>query len=95
MQCQTIQPGNECNFWTKKGCSFEGNACHNVVVACEGCDRIVNSEIGSVCSSYPAPEKKWATGLCNFATHQKVKIDSVEAKVNPLKASKRAAGKKK
>ncbi len=92
MQCQTIQPGVECNFWTKNGCSFEGNACHNVVEACEGCDRITDSEIGPVCTAYPAPERKWAGGLCNFATHQKVEIENVNQKINPLKASKRAAG---
>ena len=92
MQCQTIQPGVECNFWTKNGCTFEGNSCHNVVEACEGCERIVDSEIGPVCSAYPAPEKKWTGGLCNFATHQKVEIENIEQKINPLKASKRAAG---
>ncbi len=92
MQCQTIQPGVECGFWTKNGCVFEGNSCHNVVEACEGCEHIVDSEIGPVCNSYPAPEKKWTGGLCNFATHQKVEIENVELKINPLKASKRAAG---
>ena len=92
MQCQTIQPGIECTFWTKNGCVFEGNSCHKVVEACEGCDRIVESKMGPVCTSYPAPEKKWTSGLCNFATHQKIKIDNVEQKINPLKASKRAAG---
>jgi RNA polymerase subunit RPABC4/transcription elongation factor Spt4 len=92
MQCQTIQPGTECTFWSKNGCVFKGNSCHNAVEACEGCERIVESEIGPVCSSYPAPEVKWAGGLCNFATHQKIKIEIDTTKVNPLKASKRAAG---
>lgn len=91
MQCQTVQPGLECGFWTKNGCVFEGNACHNVVEACVGCERIVESEIGPVCSAYPAPEKKWTSGLCNFATHQKVEIKNIEQKINPLKASKRAS----
>lgn len=91
MQCQTVQPGVECNFWSKNGCTFEGNACHNVVEACEGCERIVDSSIGPVCTNYPAPEKKWAGGLCNFATHQKVQIQNIDQKINPLKASKRAS----
>jgi hypothetical protein len=95
MLCQTIQPGNECNFWKKNACTFEGNACHNIVEACDGCERVAESEIGTVCKDYPAPAKKWANGLCNFATHQKVKIENVETKVNPLKASKRAASAKK
>lgn len=89
MQCQTIQPGAECTFWSKNGCIFEGNACHTVVADCEGCERIVDSSIGNVCTAYPAPEKKWATGLCNFATHRKLEIKISEQKVNPLKASKR------
>ena len=92
MQCQTIQPGVECNFWKKSGCTFVGNSCNNVVEACEGCERIVDSSIGPVCTSYPAPEKKWTGGLCNFATHQKVEIENIQQKINPLKASKRAAG---
>ncbi len=91
MQCQTVQPGLECGFWSKNGCVFEGNSCHNVVEACEGCERIVDSSIGPVCTAYPAPEKKWLGGLCNFATHQKVEIANIEQKINPLKASKRAS----
>ncbi len=92
MKCQTVQPGTECTFWSKNGCTFKGNSCHNAVEACVGCERIVESEIGPVCSSYPAPEVKWAGGLCNFATHQKIKIEIDTTKVNPLKASKRASG---
>jgi hypothetical protein len=61
---------------------------------CEGCDRIVDSTIGRVCSAYPAPSKKWSSGICNFATHVKVEITTEELKINPLKASKKAAGKK-
>ncbi len=52
----------------------------------------MESSIGKVCSAYPAPQKKWQTGLCNFATHVKVEIKSEETKVNPLKASKKASG---
>jgi len=95
MQCQTVRPGTECTFWSKTGCIFEGASCQNVVEACEGCDRIIDSTIGSVCSTYPAPVQKWVGGLCNFATHRKVEIKLDDAKVNPLKASKRAAAAKK
>ena len=42
------------------------------------------------CSSYPNPARKWATGRCNFATHMKAEAAG-STKVNPLKASKRAA----
>jgi hypothetical protein len=65
------------------------------VANCEGCDRIVEGTIGKVCSVAPSPEQKWAAGLCNMATHRKVEFQSVEAKVNPLKASKKASAKKK
>ncbi len=96
MQCQTVLPGTECTFWSKKGCIFEGNSCQNVIEVCEGCERIVEGSIGPVCSVAPAPIAKWKQGLCNFATHQKVEIKTEEIKVNPLKASKKAAaGKKK
>lgn len=93
MQCQTVQPGTECTFWTKQGCVFEGNTCQVIVEECEGCDRVVESEIGKVCSVYPAPTQKWSHGLCNFATHKKIEIKTEEQRINPLKASKKAAGK--
>lgn len=95
MKCETVLPGTECTFWTKRGCVFTGNSCQPVVEECQGCERIVDSTVGQVCSVYPAPAQKWSAGLCNFATHKKIEIKSVEAKVNPLKASKKAAGKKK
>jgi hypothetical protein len=94
MQCQTVLPGTECTFWAKNGCVFPNNSCQVVVEACEGCERIVEGTIGSVCAVAPSPAQKWAQGLCNFATHRKVEIKSVEQKVNPLKASKKASGKK-
>ncbi len=95
MQCQTVRPGTECTFWSKAGCNFESATCQNVIEACEGCERIIDSTIGTVCEVYPAPMKKWLGGLCNFATHQKVEIKLDDLKVNPLKASKRAAAAKK
>ncbi len=90
MQCQTVLPGTECTFWTKKGCIAEGGSCQNVIEECEGCERIVEGSIGPVCSAAPSPVKKWMSGLCNFATHRKVEIKVEELKINPLKASKRA-----
>ena len=93
MQCQTVLPGIECTFWTKQGCNFEGNSCQVVVDDCEGCGRIVEGTIGKVCTACPSPAEKWAKGLCNFATHRKVEIKSETVRVNPLKASKKAAGK--
>ncbi len=95
MLCQTVLPGTECTFWGKQGCIFSEGSCQTIVENCEGCERIVDGSIGKVCGVYPAPAKKWATGICNFATHVKVEIKSEELKINPLKASKKAAGKKK
>ncbi|ORJ63309.1 PxxKW family cysteine-rich protein [Geothermobacter hydrogeniphilus] len=89
MQCQTVLPGTECTFWGKNGCSFEGNSCQQIVEQCEGCARVVEGSIGKVCSVAPAPARKWAVNICNFATHQKVEKKVVEQRINPLKASKR------
>jgi hypothetical protein len=41
------------------------------------------------------PAAKWRLGFCNLATHAKPEIKVVTVKVNPLKAAKRAAGRKK
>lgn len=95
MQCQTVLPGTECTFWSKTGCVFTDSSCQTVVEECQGCERIVEGSIGQVCSAAPSPSRKWAAGLCNLATHKKVEIKSIEAKVNPLKASKKASAKKK
>lgn len=95
MQCQTVLPGAECTFWGKQGCVFTEGSCQLIVENCEGCERIVEGATGQVCSAYPSPEKKWSAGLCNFATHVKAEIKTDDAKVNPLKASKKAAGSKK
>ena len=60
------------------------------VEKCEGCDRVRTFEEQQFCGSYPNPAKKWFDGRCNFATHIKTESGKA-AKVNPLKASKRAA----
>jgi len=94
MQCQTVLPGTECTFWKKSGCSFTSGSCENVIEMCEGCERIVEGTIGPVCSVTPSPAHKWLTGLCNFATHRKVEVKIEDVKINPLKASKKAAASK-
>ncbi len=75
---------------TNEGVVVKGFVLSPVVEQCTGCDRIREFEGQQFCSSYPLPEKKWLSGRCNFATHVKVQ-SSAAAKVNPLKASKRAA----
>ena len=75
---------------TPAGVTVNGCVLAPVIDKCEGCERVREFEAEKFCSSYPAPERKWAEGRCNFATH--VKADAkAAAKVNPLKASKRAA----
>lgn len=92
MRCESVKPGVDCTFMTKKGCSFNGGKCHTVVESCDGCDRIVSFEGGSYCGSFPEPAIKWRRGACNLATHAKNgKGQATVTKINPLKASKRAA----
>jgi len=94
MQCQTIKPGFECVFMKKTGCSYNGGQCYQIVENCEGCARVTEFPTGKYCSSFPYPAQKWQKGTCPMATHVK-KVQKVEEqKINPLKASKRSAGKK-
>ncbi|MBO4334524.1 MAG: PxxKW family cysteine-rich protein [Desulfovibrio sp.] len=75
---------------TPDGVMLNGFLLSPVVDQCEGCDRVRDFEDEKFCSSYPNPASKWAGGRCNFATHAKIEV-AAQAKVNPLKASKRAA----
>jgi len=94
MICTTVKAGMECTFMTKNGCGYNGGSCHAVVEQCEGCQRIVEMPSGQYCTSCPNPAIKWKTSHCNFATHAKAEAQSLQAKVNPLKASKRATKRK-
>jgi len=77
---------------TDAGLSYKGVIMAPVVEKCEGCERIVDVEANKYCPTYAQPERKWAQGVCNFATHVRASVDSEgKTKVNPLKASKRAA----
>lgn len=75
---------------TPAGVVVNGFVVYPCVEQCTGCERIRSFEEQEFCSSYPDPSRKWAHGRCNFATHIK-KQTAAQAKVNPLKASKRAA----
>jgi hypothetical protein len=66
-----------------------------IIDKCEGCGRIVEVEASKFCRTFVAPAAKWRLGFCNFATHVKPEIVAAAIKVNPLKASKRAAAKSK
>ncbi len=73
-----------------EGVSVNGFILSPCVEQCSGCDRVRSFGEKTFCSSYPDPAYKWNGGNCNFATH--IKNEAVaKAKVNPIKASKRAA----
>ena len=95
MQCQTQKLGVECLFMKKTGCSYSGGACFAIIESCDGCTRVVEFTSGKFCASFPNPAQKWQNNAsCSMATHKKKAQKAEEQKVNPLKASKRAAGKK-
>ena len=73
-----------------EGMLYNGVLCRPVVDQCKGCERVRSFQDQEYCSSYPAPAGKWALGRCNFATHVKKEVKA-QAKVNPLKASKRSS----
>jgi len=77
---------------TEEGLSFNGFILQPIADKCNGCQRIAEFEGEKYCKSYPQPAMKWVHGACNFATHVKAIVDkSGKVKINPLKASKRAA----
>lgn len=75
---------------TAEGVEVNGVVMQLAVEQCAGCERAASFEEQQYCSAYPNPARKWAAGRCNFATHFKTE-SAKSAKVNPLKASKRAA----
>jgi len=77
---------------TDAGLSYKGVVLEPIVEKCEGCERAVEFEDGKYCPTYAQPSRKWATGVCNFATHVRAEVEKGgKVKINPLKASKRAA----
>lgn len=95
MQCQTVRPGTECFFWKKAGCSHPGNTCYEITEQCGECANVVPQDERKFCTLYPKPEAKWALSTCTSATHiADEKPPEKVVKINPLKASKRAAGRK-
>ncbi|MBW1740828.1 MAG: PxxKW family cysteine-rich protein [Deltaproteobacteria bacterium] len=89
MVCVSVKEGTECIFMTKKGCSFNGGVCHQIVEECRGCNRASEFDSGWYCTACPDPSVKWKNGHCNFATHIAKEVQVEKTKINPLKASKR------
>lgn len=90
MVCTTIKEGLECPFMAAQGCSYNGGVCHEIVDTCEGCNRKQSYTTGWYCTACPDPSLKWKNGNCNIATHVSTTASKATAKINPLKASKRA-----
>ncbi|MCK5807845.1 PxxKW family cysteine-rich protein [bacterium] len=62
---------------------------------CEGCDKVESVDGKNFCAKYVDPSFHWENDqLCAFATHVKRAAKAAKKAVNPLKASKRAAGKR-
>jgi len=91
MICASVKEGYECFFMSKKGCQFNGGACHTIVEQCEGCQRVKEFPTGKYCLVSPDPAAKWRYGNCNMATHLQATTAKENGKLNPLKASKRRA----
>ena len=92
MICTILKEEIDCVFMTRQGCTYNGGHCEPVVQACEGCSHIREVDSDFYCVTSANPAAKWSIGVCNFATHAEKGAPVVaQAKVNPLKASKRAA----
>ncbi len=77
---------------TDTGLTLNGVVMEQIIDKCEGCERVVEHTSGKYCSSYAQPAAKWGRKACNFATHVRAEVDQTgKVKINPLKASKRAA----
>ncbi|MDR3176832.1 MAG: PxxKW family cysteine-rich protein [Desulfovibrio sp.] len=76
---------------TPDGMLYNGVIFQPIIDKCEGCGRVREFADSRYCSSYPMPTAKWSLGMCNFSTHTRTSTGGAQTKVNPLKASKRAA----
>ena len=91
MLCSTTRSGMECFFMTEKGCTFNGGTCHEAVDKCTECGHLIEVADKKYCRAFPDPASKWALGDCNFSTYSEWKQVGTQHKVNPLKASRKAA----
>lgn len=64
-----------------------------VIDKCEGCTNIVADGEAKHCRVYRDPSFMWREGEehCLMASHIEKKAAATDAKINPLKASKRAS----
>ena len=93
MECDTVRAGtnfSECPFMGKKGCTYTGGSCNEIIEDCNGCNRVIEVSGKKYCKTVPDPTSKWKAGACNFASHitREKAMENIH-KLNPLKASKR------
>lgn len=87
-----VQSGLDGATLTDNGVLYNGFILEPIIESCDGCERVTPFEGKKYCPSYAMPARKWTRGVCNFATHVRAETTSGgDVKVNPLKASKRAA----
>lgn len=103
MQCTILGSPVDCHFAAKgangqNACGYNGSSCVTVVEEClngddgKACTHLVDLPKGRFCTKFPNPQTRWERGRCPLATHIKVDFEApLEKKLNPLKASKRAA----
>lgn len=92
--CKTNRKNFKCPFMKSSGCVFPGGSCKPITSQCIGCTNTVIYEDVVYCKSYMNTESKWLSGRCPLCT-VKIEVKVVEQKINPLKASKKAARSKK
>lgn len=90
--CRTIRKDEQCAFAGKGGmCEYIGDKCYQIVEDCNDCNNIVIYNEKSYCKIYMSPDAKWYSAeCCPMCTTKEKKIKEGQ-KINPLKASKRAA----
>ena len=91
MICNSVKQGVECFFMGKNWLPVQWGSCHAIIEQCNGCQKVKEFPAGKYCLIFPEPSVKWRTGKCSMATHIAKAPVQEQAKVNPLKASKRAA----
>ena len=64
MQCKTIKPGVECDFW-KRQCTYPGGSCYEAVEQCltggkkgEACERVGEFGGKKYCLAFAEPKAK-------------------------------------
>jgi len=72
-------------------CNFPDGFCSPVIDKCEGCKNVDVYDNITYCRAYMKPEAKWIDGRCPLCTVKIVIVQKDEKKLNPLKASKKAA----